>query len=127
MVKYLICTKQGKTYTIEREIEPFVNKKIGEVVSGDSIGLQGYELELRGGSDKQGFPMRKGVVGTRRVRPILTKGVGMRKKDMRKRKTIRGNTVSEEISQINLKVIKEGPKKIEEVLGKEAEGEQKTT
>ncbi len=126
MAKFVIGTKSGKTYTIEKDIDIVLNKQIGDVIKGELLDLPGYELEITGGSDKQGFPMRKDIVGSRRARPILTKGVGMREKGVRRRKTVRGNTISEEIIQVNLKVVKEGPKKLEEIFNKEAEGGEQT-
>ena len=60
--------------------------------------------------------MRKDVQGTIRVRALLSK-----KKGYRERKTVRGNTIAEDIIQINLKVIKEGEKKLEEIFGEKVE------
>ena len=55
--------KTGKTYQKALEEETLVGKKIGEVVSGDFLGLEGYELQIRGGSDFAGFPMRPDIDG----------------------------------------------------------------
>ena len=126
MAKFVIGSKSGKTYFVEKEVDALLNKRLSERVEGDSIGFPGYEFEITGGSDKQGFPMRRDLPGTRRARPILTKSVGMRKKNVRERKTVRGNTISEETIQVNLKITKEGPKKLEEIFGEGAVNEQKT-
>ena len=113
--------KTGKTYKKALETDLFRNKKITDKVEGDSLGLKGYELEITGGSDKTGVPMRKDLDTQERRKALLTKGVGLRenKKGLRRRKLVRGNTISLQISQINLKVVKAGAKKIEEVFGGE--------
>jgi small subunit ribosomal protein S6e len=51
--------KTGKTHQIETEAKTLLGLKLGEKFSGDSIGLPGYELQITGGSDKTGTPMRK--------------------------------------------------------------------
>ncbi len=94
-------------------------KKIGEKLAGDFLGLTGYELEITGGSDKDGFPMRKDVEGIGRKRALLSGGAGFhpKMKGQRKRKSVRGNTISDQISQINMKITKHGEKSPEELLG----------
>ena len=63
------------------------------------------KLKLTGGSDKSGVPMRSDVHGAARKRVLLSKGVGLphAKDGDRSRKLTRGNTISEEIYQINCK------------------------
>jgi len=123
--KVVIGTKEGKC--VQKEIqEPesksFLGKKIGDAISGDHIGLAGYEFMVTGGSDYCGFPMRKDVEGFARKRILAIEGVGLKKKakGIRVRKTVCGNTIHPKIAQVNLKVTKEGkeplamPKKEEE-------------
>lgn len=76
------------------------------------MGLSGHKLRVTGGSDKDGFPMRPGIHGGVRVRVILSGGVGFHSKRQgeRRRKTLRGNVITEEIVQINMKIV-EKPKK----------------
>ena len=110
------------------DAEKLFGKKIGENFRGELIGLNGYELQITGGSDNSGFPMRKDVDGQARKKIILTNSTGFhtKVKGQRKRVSIRGNTISGEIAQINCKVIKAGKDKIAKLLGgepKPAEGE----
>ena len=109
--------KTRRAFQKEVDIAPFLGKLLREKIDGDSVGLAGYELELTGGSDKQGFPMRGDVSGTARKRALLSGGVGFHseRKGQRKRKSVRGNTVSEDIAQLNLKVVKEGAKSVPEL------------
>jgi len=87
----------------------FIGKSIGDKVEGEVIDATGYEFLITGGSDNCGFPMRKGITGARKR--ILTKpGVGFRgkRKGIRKRKTVCGETINDSVVQINLKTTKKG-------------------
>ena len=123
-VKVVIGTKDGKTHKkviSGPDFEKFVGKKLGEKVRGEAIGLTGYELEITGGSDVAGFPMRNDVDGQARKKVLLAGGVGFKPKKhgQRKRRTIHGNTISERIAQINCKVVKEGKEPLDKLLGAE--------
>jgi small subunit ribosomal protein S6e len=118
--------KTGKSFQKEiskEEEEKLYGKKIGENINGEIFGLKGYELQITGGSDKSGFPMRKDVQGSKRMRILLSSPPGFKPKNKgeRRRKSIRGNTISSEIAQVNMKVIKEGEKNLEEIFGKRGE------
>jgi small subunit ribosomal protein S6e len=124
--------KTRKSYQKEVSGEGLSGKSIGEKVSGNVAGLDGYELEITGGSDKDGFPMRKDVDGTARKKILISGPPGFHPgaKGQRRRKSVRGNTVSGDIVQINTKVVKHGSKPIEQVFKKEEkprgkEGEEK--
>lgn len=96
----------------ESRATPLIGRKIGEVVDGAIVDLPTHKLRISGGSDKDGVPMRPSVHGGVRRRVILSGGVGFNpsKKGERKRKTVRGNVITEEIVQINTKIV-EKPKK----------------
>src|SRR3989337_3706911 len=71
--------KSGKAY--KRDItghyaNALIGKKIGEELDGLYVGLPGYKLQITGGSDKDGFPMRHDLPGPRRKRLLLSGGVG---------------------------------------------------
>lgn len=103
------------------DADRFLGLKLGDTVRGEAFNLAGFEFQITGGSDKQGFPMRKDVQGPRRVSALIGSGPGIRspKKGERKRKSVRGNQISEDIAQINLKVTKEGHVNLAKALGKE--------
>ena len=113
-------TKNGKTFQNGLEDETLVGKKMGETVSGDFLGLEGYELQIRGGSDFAGFPMRADIDGPIRKKALLGSGVGVKvdRKGMKKRKTVCGNQVTVNTAQLNLMVKKYGPKSLEDIFGK---------
>jgi small subunit ribosomal protein S6e len=116
----IIGSKDGKSYKAELS-EELVGKRVGEVINGSLLGMEGYELVITGGSDNQGFPMKKSVEGQKRVKSMISGRPGFRpeRKGERKRKNIRGRIVSEEIAQVNMKVVKEGSKKISDIFRQE--------
>ena len=86
---------------------------VGSDIDGSLLGDQfaGYVFRIGGGFDKQGFPMKQGVLTPRRVRLLLRKGTSCyrpRKEGERKRKTVRGCIVSSEISALHLIILKKG-------------------
>ncbi len=120
----IVIGEKGKSYIktlTTEESSNLIGKKLKEKVEGGHFGFKGYEFEVTGGSDKEGFPMRSDVDGIGRKKIFLTKGyVGTRinKKGLRIRKSVAGNTISQLTSQVNLKVVKEGSKGLDEILGK---------
>ena len=95
----------------ETQAVPLIGRKLGEVIDGAVVKLSGYKLKITGGSDKDGFPMRPNIHGGVRIGAILSDGVGFHssQKGERKRKTLRGNVITDAIVQVNMKVI-EKPK-----------------
>ena len=104
------------------DAEKLFGKKIGDKFRGEIIGLNGYELEITGGSDSSGFPMRKDIDGPGRKKIVVVKSLGFNsdRKGQRKRRSLRGNTISDQIAQINCKVVKAGKDTIAKILGGEA-------
>ncbi len=121
--------KSGKSYQKAVDETVFLAKKIGEKISGSHFGLTGYELQITGGSDRSGFPMRQEIDTAGRKKILLKKGyVGSRikKKGLILRKTVVGNTISANTAQVNAKIITYGSKSVEELLGiQPKESEQK--
>ncbi|MHA1754243.1 MAG: 30S ribosomal protein S6e [Candidatus Odinarchaeia archaeon] len=119
--KLVISDKEtGKTTQIvvkDPKSRSLIGRKVNEVISGDLIGLSGYELKITGGSDKDGFPIRPDVHGAVRKQTLLRKGPGIRSKNERRRRYVRGNVISDEIVQINTVIVKKGKKSIEELIG----------
>jgi len=112
----------GKSYQVEArepEARKLIGLRIGDTVGGEVVGLQGYELQITGGTDRDGFPMRPDIAGTGRVSVLLAgkPGFSPRRRGERRRKRVRGSRSSEAIVQVNAKIVKRGEKPIEEVLG----------
>jgi len=123
-------SKTGKAYQISATSpmqNKFIGKSIGDKVEGSAIGLTGYTLLITGGSDREGFPMRKDILGAKRRRILVSSGIGYRPKEkgLRRRKTMRGREISVDISQINTKIVEYGEKPIEVLLGIEKKEQEK--
>ena len=105
----------------EYKSNALVGKTVGEVIDGIFLDLPGYRLKITGGSDESGVPMRGDIDGNYRRRLLMTNSVGFTpiKNGQRKRKLVRGRSLSSQISQINLKITEYGPKAIEELLNQE--------
>lgn len=120
----VVVSQNENTYQIEAEdIKPLNGLIIGDEFDGDIIDLPGYKLKITGGSDKNGFTMKSDVTGTRRVKSLLTGGVGYnpKQKGVKRRKTVRGNTIADDIVQINTIVVKAGSKSLADLLNTEEE------
>ncbi|MGB9740403.1 MAG: 30S ribosomal protein S6e [Candidatus Bathyarchaeia archaeon] len=91
----------------EARAAPLIGRKIGEIIDGSIVDLPGKKVQITGGSDKDGFPMRPNVHGGVRRQVILSGGVGFNpvKEGERRRKTVRGNVITDEIVQVNMKIV----------------------
>jgi small subunit ribosomal protein S6e len=112
----------------EARAAPLIGRRIGEVIDGSIVDLPGHKAQIRGGSDKDGFPMRPSVHGGVRRRIVLSGGVGFTplNEGSRRRKTVRGNVITEEIVQINMKIT-EKPKQTKETKKPKEKKEEKPT
>jgi len=114
----------------------FLGKKIGDDVDGTFVGegdesLGGFTLKITGGSDLTGTPMRGDLHGGNRKKVLVSPSTGfkghkiVKKKGgryrytydgLRKRRAFRGNVISSDTRQINLKVVKSGSKSLSDVF-----------
>ena len=109
MANFKITISDTKGKSIIKELKesdanPLLGLVVGQETDASLVGLQG-KIKITGGSDKSGVPMRSDLLGGSRKRVLISKGVGLQDtvKGLRKRRLIRGNTISEEIYQINTK------------------------
>uniref|UniRef100_A0A6N2NAT5 non-specific serine/threonine protein kinase n=4 Tax=rosids TaxID=71275 RepID=A0A6N2NAT5_SALVM len=119
----------------DQKLRAFFDKRISQEVSGDALGeeFNGYVFKIMGGCDKQGFPMKQGVLTPGRVRLLLHRGLQLctsaclictqcslsgtpcfrgygRRNGERRRKSVRGCIVSQDLSVLNLVIVKKGEK-----------------
>lgn len=138
----------GRSYNMSvsgNNLSQFLGKKIGDVVDGIFVGegeqtLAGYKLEITGGSDKTGTPMRSDLSGGNRQSILVTESTGFKghslvhktkggekkrfryKLDgLRKRRNFRGNTITQDTRQINLKVTEAGNKSLADITSSGSE------
>ena len=114
-------TKKGKSHQVQvsgHHANSLIGKKIGDEVDGIFISLPGYKLQVTGGTDKDGFTMRSDLPGMPRRRLLVSKGTGFNaeEKGLRRKKSIRGNTIGQDIVQINMKVTKHGSRAIDQLI-----------
>ena len=138
----------GRAYSVKisgNNHSQLLGKKIGDVVDGIFVGegdqtLSGYKLQITGGSDKTGTPLRRDLQGGSRQSILVTASTGFKghslvfknkggekkrfryKPDgLRKRRNFRGNTINQDTRQVNLKVIEAGKKALSDILASESE------
>lgn len=102
----------------EQKLRIFVDKRMGQEIEADVLGdeFKGYVVKIAGGNDKQGFPMKQGVMIPNRVKLLLSKDHScyrQRRAGERKRKSVRGCIVSNDMSALSLIVVKQGESDIE--------------
>jgi small subunit ribosomal protein S6e len=112
----------GETHQLDaagQDANRFIGRDLGEAVDGSPVGLDGYTLELTGGSDTAGRPMRDDVRGPHLKSILMDGGTGFNpsRDGERKRVTVRGREVSEETRQINAKIVERGSTAVDELLG----------
>jgi len=100
----------GATYqtTVDgQDANRFLGRELGDEVDGGAVGLDGFTLELTGGSDEAGRPLRADVRGADLKEILSDGGVGYKtsRDGERKRITVRGREISEAVAQVNAKVV----------------------
>ena len=117
--------KTGKSYQVEAKDEvarKIKDKKIGDVLEGTIIGLPGFKLQITGGSDKSGFPMKTGLHTPGAARILMGDGVGFKaERGHRARRRVHGEIVGDDMVQINMRIKEYGSKDIDTILGKPKE------
>jgi small subunit ribosomal protein S6e len=113
----------GKSSVVDLEesrAAPLIGRRIGETIDGTVLGLSGHKVLVTGGCDRSGFPMRPDVHGGVKSKVLLGQGVGSKpsQKGIRRRKTVRGNIVTDDIAQINVKIVEKPAKKPRKTKGK---------
>lgn len=113
----IACPSTGAQKLIEiddeKKLRAVYDKRISQEVEGGELGdeFKGYIFRISGGNDKQGFPMKQGVLSQKRVRLLLHKDLSCyraRRKGERKRKSVRGCIVGADISVLSLVIVKIG-------------------
>jgi len=103
----------------EKKLRTLYDRRLAAEVDGDDLGdeFKGYVFKILGGQDKQGFPMKQGVLTADRVRLMMAKGdqgcrgYGMRKGE-RYRKSCRGCIISHQIAVLHMIILKKGDEEI---------------
>jgi len=113
MAKFKIIVSDPETGTSkvveieEARASSFIGRRLGEIIDGAAVDMPAHKVQIMGGSDRDGFPMRGNVHGGVRRKVVLSGGAGFsaKKSGERRRKTVRGSTITDEIAQINMKIV----------------------
>lgn len=118
MVEFqVVCAdpETGRSYQVDvsgHHANSLVGKKIGDEVDGMFVDLPGYKLQVTGGTDEDGFPMRPELdsIGRKKVMVSESTGFHPTRRGQRKKKAFRGNTISPEVTQVNMRIVEWGDK-----------------
>jgi small subunit ribosomal protein S6e len=111
----------GETHQIDvadQDANRFVGREIGDEVEGSAVGLDGFTLEITGGSDDAGRPMRGDVRGAALSELLLEGGTGYNpsRDGERKRVTVRGREIGDATRQINAQIATHGDGDVADLL-----------
>lgn len=113
----------GESYQVEvsgTDANRFLGRSLGEEVDGSAVGLDGYTLALTGGSDTAGRPLRADYPGGA-LREVLvderTVGYKPTRDGERRRVTVRGGEITDEVAQLNVTIVERGGGDVAELLG----------
>ncbi len=114
--------KTGKSYQVElsgEDAKKLRGKKIGDSFEGSILGVSGYTLEVSGGSNKGGFPMKKGLHTQKSQYVLAEAGIGYKPKNkVRRRRLMSGEVISDDTVQVNTFVKEFGRKSLEDIFSK---------
>ena len=67
--------KHSLEFITNRISRHFFDRRMGQEIDGEVLGdeFKGYVFKITGGNDKQGFPMKQGVMVNGRVRLLMKK------------------------------------------------------
>jgi len=116
MAKFKLIVSDAATgKSTAREIEgaraqALIGRSLGEIIDGSPLGIAQSRLRISGGCDKNGIPMRPDVHGGVKKYIVLSGGPGFKshRHGERRRKLVRGRTITDETYQINFTITKEG-------------------
>lgn len=113
----------GEAHSFEvdgQDANRFMGREIGDEVDGTAVGLDGYTLEITGGSDAAGRPLRTDVSGPDLSEVLVAErstGYRPERGGERKRITVRGREIGDEVAQVNARIAGRGDQSIDDLLG----------
>lgn len=109
--KIVVSDQSGKSQSLELEgakAQPLIGRTLNEVIDGGLLGISGKKVKITGGTDKDGVPMRVDIQGGGKKSVILSSGPGFksRRSGERRRKMVRGKTITEDTYLLNMRILK---------------------
>jgi small subunit ribosomal protein S6e len=101
----------------EKKLRALYDRRMAQEVEGELLGdeFKGYVFKITGGNDKEGFPMKQGVLTNTRVRLLMGKDTTCyrpRRSGERRRKSVRGCIVGPDLAVVQLVIVKKGEEEI---------------
>jgi small subunit ribosomal protein S6e len=111
----------GKSTASEIEgarAQALIGRALGETIDGSPLGIAQSRLLITGGCDRNGIPMRADVHGSVKKYIVLSSGPGFKptRHGERRRKLVRGRTITDDTYQINFTISKEAPHEKKEAV-----------
>ena len=112
-----LTARSSLKWTMNKNFVPSTRSVMATEVAADALGKEwkGYVVRISGGNNKQGFPMKQGVLTHGQVCLLLSKGHSCyrpRRTGERKRKSERGCIMDANLSVLNLVIVNKGEKDI---------------
>lgn len=116
--------KTGRSAQMELDADKsamLMNHKINDIIDGSMLGLSGYKLKITGGSDKSGFALNKSIVGPLKTKVLRMVARSGKRKGEYERKTVRGNTISNDTELVNTVIVEYGERPAAELFAENPE------
>ncbi|MCU4926205.1 30S ribosomal protein S6e [Halobacteria archaeon AArc-dxtr1] len=119
--------ESGLAHQLEAEGQDanrFLGKSIGDEVDGSTLGLDGYTLEITGGSDEAGRPFNESVAGSNLKEVLMNErqtGYHPQREGERRRITVRGSEVADNTAQVNATIVEHGDEDVADLLSEDDE------
>jgi len=106
-------TQISLTLDQDNEWAKLVDKRLAQEFDGELLKAEwkGHLFKITGGSDKNGFAMKQGVITKTKLKLLLRKGTSgyfERREGVRLRKSVRGCIIGQDLGAINLVLVKKG-------------------
>lgn len=92
--------------------QALIGRSLGELIDGSALGIAQGKVLISGGCDKNGIPMRGDVHGSAKKYIVISSGPGFKptRHGERRRKLVRGRSISDDIYQVNFTLKPDGQK-----------------
>ncbi|HXY82368.1 MAG TPA: 30S ribosomal protein S6e [Candidatus Saccharimonadales bacterium] len=90
--------------------QALIGRSLGELIDGSTLGIAQGKVLISGGCDKNGIPMRGDVHGSAKKYIVISTGPGFKptRHGERRRKLVRGRSISDDTYQVNFTLKLEG-------------------
>jgi small subunit ribosomal protein S6e len=94
--------------------QALIGRSLGELIDGSALGIAQGKVLISGGCDKNGIPMRGDVHGSAKKYIVISSGPGFKpsQRGERRRKLVRGRSISDDTYQVNFTLKQDGQKEL---------------